>query len=350
MDSALILLVLVVILALAFDYINGFHDTANAVATVVSTNVLPGRTAVLMAAVFNFVGAFIGLKVAAAISKGIADPASVTQLVVAAALVGGIFWNLFTWYFGIPSSSSHAIIGALVGAIWVHEVYGGADWGPAFYKLLSSEGVVKTLKGLVLSPLFGFLGGFLLMVLLFWIVKPFRPAGVNRTFRGLQLVSAGFMALSHGQNDAQKSMGIITLALLSYAAAQGASAEELADKSVPLWVIVSCATAMALGTASGGWRIMKTMGHKIIKLRPINGFAAETAAATVITVASQLGTPVSTTHVISSCIMGVGASKHVSAVRWGVARRMIIAWILTIPISALVAALTYLLFRCFIAD
>lgn len=342
MGSALVILVLVVILALAFDYINGFHDTANAVATVVSTNVLPGRTAVLMAAAFNFIGAFIGVKVALEIAKGIASPDTVTQTVVAAALVGGILWNLFTWYYGIPSSSSHALIGGLVGAIWVHYVQGGMDGGTAIQSLLFSSGVTKTLMGLVISPLFGLIGGFMLMVLLLWFVKGMRPATVNRGFRNLQLVSASFMAFAHGQNDAQKSMGIITLALLAYAAAEGRTTT---FESVPVWVIISCATAMALGTATGGWRIMKTMGHKIIKLRPINGFAAETAAAVVISGASALGTPVSTTHVISSCIMGVGASKRVSAVRWGVARSMLIAWVLTIPISATIAALTYLLFH-----
>ncbi len=341
MDSTLIVLALVVVLALAFDYINGFHDTANAVATVVSTNVLPGRTAVLMAAAWNFIGAFIGVEVANAIAKDIADAKDVTQIVMAAALIGAIFWNLFTWYYGIPSSSSHALIGALVGSIWCHWVVGGEDAWNSIEKLITSKGVVKTLKGLVLSPLFGMLGGFVLMLVLIWIVKPFRPAFVNRTFRNLQLVSASLMAFAHGRNDAQKSMGIITLALLAYYESQGIAGP--ADKRVPLWVIISCATAMGLGTASGGWRIMKTMGHKIIKLRPINGFAAETAAAVVINVATELGTPVSTTHVISSSIMGVGASKRVSAVRWGVARRMIFAWILTIPISAAVAAATYLL-------
>jgi PiT family inorganic phosphate transporter len=337
MDSALLLLVLVVGLALAFDYINGFHDTANAVATVVSTNVLPGRTAVLMAAACNFVGAFVGVGVAKTISKDIADPASVTQVVVAAALVGAIFWNLLTWYYGIPSSSSHALIGGLVGAVWCHRVMGGGDAGQAAADLLGSKGVVLTLKGLVLSPLVGMVGGFVVMAWLLWVVRPFRPRVVNRTFRVLQLASAGFMGFAHGSNDAQKAMGIITLALVAYAARTGRTA----DATVPTWVIVSCATAMALGTASGGWRIMKTMGHKIIKLRPINGFAAETAAAVTILTASYLHAPVSTTHVISSSIMGVGASKRVSAVRWGVAGNMMLAWVLTIPVSAAVAAGVY---------
>jgi PiT family inorganic phosphate transporter len=339
MGSAFTILVLVVVLALAFDYINGFHDTANAVATVVSTNVLPGRTAVLLAALCNFVGAFIGIGVAKTIGGDIADPATITQLVVAAALLGAILWNLLTWYFGIPSSSSHALIGGLVGAVWCHRIVHGDAPLEALWGLLASKGVVLTLRALVLSPLCGLLGGFLLMVLLLWLVRKWRPATVNSTFRVLQLVSASFMAFAHGSNDAQKSMGIITLALVTFAASQG----EKVDLVVPIWVIVACATAMALGTASGGWRIMKTMGHRIIKLRPINGFAAETAASIVILLATWLKAPVSTTHVISSSIMGVGASKRVSAVRWGVAQNMLIAWILTIPISAIVSALTYLI-------
>jgi PiT family inorganic phosphate transporter len=339
MGSAFTVLVLVVVLALAFDYINGFHDTANAVATVVSTNVLPGRTAVMLAAVCNFAGAFVGVGVAKTIGGDIADPTSITQLVVAAALLGAIFWNLLTWYFGIPSSSSHALIGGLVGAVWCHWVVHGEPAGEALEALLTSKGVLLTLKALVLSPLCGLLGGFLLMVMLFWLVRRARPSTVNRNFRVLQLGSAGFMAFAHGSNDAQKSMGIITLALVAYAASQG----QPADLVVPVWVIVSCATAMALGTASGGWRIMKTMGHRIIKLRPINGFAAETSAALVILVATWLKAPVSTTHVISSSIMGVGASKRVSAVRWGVARTMLVAWVLTLPITAVVAALIYLI-------
>jgi inorganic phosphate transporter, PiT family len=344
MGSAFAILVIVVILALAFDYINGFHDTANAIATVVSTNVLPGRTAVLLAAVCNFTGAFVGVGVAKTIGGDIADPNSITQLVVAAALLGAIFWNLLTWYYGIPSSSSHALIGGLVGAAWCHRVVQGDAAGEAIWGLITSEGVLLTLKALILSPLCGFLGGFLLMVLLLWLVRRSRPSTVNRNFRVLQLGSAGFMAFAHGSNDAQKSMGIITLALFAYAASQG----QPADMSVPVWVILACATAMALGTASGGWRIMKTMGHRIIKLRPINGFAAETSAAIVILVATSLKAPVSTTHVISSSIMGVGASKRLSAVRWGVAQNMLVAWILTLPVSAAVSALTYLVLHQFL--
>jgi PiT family inorganic phosphate transporter len=341
MDSALVILILVVVLALIFDYVNGFHDTANAVATVVSTGVLPPRTAVLMAAACNFVGAFLSLKVAATIGHDIAKPESVTQIVVAAGLVGAIAWNLITWYYGIPSSSSHALIGGLVGAIWCFRMFQGDAPDTAMLELLNSKGVEKTLKGLVLSPFAGAICGFALMVILTWLVLPLKPATVNRGFRVLQLGSSGFMAVAHGTNDAQKAMGIIWMALGAYAAHHG----ETQDSNLPNWVIVSCATAMALGTASGGWRIMKTMGHKIIKLRPINGFAAETSAATCILVAAQLGVPVSTTHVIASSIMGVGASKRVSAVRWGVARSMIIAWILTLPMTAAIAALVYIALR-----
>lgn len=341
MGSELVILILVVVLALAFDYVNGFHDTANAVATVVSTGVLPGRTAVLLAAACNFIGAFAGVGVAKTIGGDIADPSSITQLVVASALLGAIGWNLLTWYFGIPSSSSHALVGGLVGAIWCHRVVFHSEAPDvAIAELFGSKGVRLTLEALVLSPLAGFVCGLLLMVLLLWVTRPLHPATANRGFRVLQLVSASFMAFAHGSNDAQKSMGVITLALAAYAAGHATNSEP-ADLTVPVWVIVSCATAMALGTASGGWRIMKTMGHRIIKLRPVHGFAAETASATVILIATALHAPVSTTHVISSSIMGVGASRRVSAVRWGVAGNMLTAWVLTIPVSAAVSALVY---------
>ncbi len=343
MVDAFVLLLLVVGLALIFDYINGFHDKANAVATVVSTGVLPGRTAVLMAAVFNFIGAFVGTGVAKTIAEGIAEPAAVTQTVVIASLLAAILWNLLTWYSGIPSSSSHALIGAVVGAVWCHDWISGGDPIQSLGRLIQSKGVMLTLEALVLSPFFGLICGFILMALLLWAVRPLRLMTVHHGFRWLQLGSAGFMAFAHGSNDAQKSMGIITMALASYAALHHPSAP--ANVSVPIWVIAACATAMALGTASGGCRIMKTMGHRIIRLRPINGFAAETSAALVILTASWLRAPVSTTHVISSSIMGVGASKHVSAVRWVVARRMVIAWLLTIPVSAAVAAGVYVLLR-----
>jgi PiT family inorganic phosphate transporter len=348
MASSLALLVLVVLLAVGFDYINGFHDTANAVATVVSTNVLPGRTAVLMAAAFNFAGAFFGPAVALTIAGEITDPEKIPQTAVAAGLLGAILWNLLTWYYGIPSSSTHALIGGLVGSVWCFEVLHGGYAGESLWGLLSSPGVRKALEAIVLSPLLGFVGGFTIMVLLLWLVRRWKPAVVNRGFRTLQLFSAGFMAFAHGSNDAQKSMGIIALALAVYAPTTYRTEEGL--PIVPAWVILACATAMALGTASGGWRIMKTMGHKIIKLRPINGFAAETAGALVILGASHVGAPVSTTHVISASIMGVGASKRVSAVRWGVAQNMLWAWLLTIPVSAVVSAVTYGVLRLLVGE
>jgi PiT family inorganic phosphate transporter len=350
------LLAFVVFMALVFDYINGFHDTANAIATVVSTNVLSPRTAILLAAIFNFAGALTGIGVAKTIGGDIANPASITQTVVASALIGAIAWNLVTWYFGIPSSSSHALVGGLVGSVLCHRwLDESAVFGRAFWELAYSKGVVKVVKFLIISPIAGFVAGFVIMIILLWIVRRTAPARVNKIFRVLQLASASGMALSHGSNDAQKTMGIITMALFGFYAARPDIApswlnlehwKATGELSVPYWVILSCAAAMALGTAAGGWRIMKTMGHKIIKLKPIHGFAAETAGATVILCASHFfHAPVSTTHVISTSIMGVGASKRVSAVRWGVAGNILMAWVLTIPISALVAALTYAVLR-----
>ena len=358
MAEGLFLLCVVVAVAVIFDYINGFHDTANAIATVVSTNVLPPRTAILLAALFNFIGALPILgstSVAKTIGSDIADPVTITQTVVLCALLGAIVWNLITWYFGIPSSSSHALVGGLVGSVVTHRVLdGGKSIGSELWNVMTyngeKNGVVKVIKGLVLSPLCGFLVGFVIMVALYWIVRRWSPAWINRVFRKLQLVSASFMAIAHGSNDAQKAMGIITMALVGYfsshpeqAAQWGLHLEKgKSSFEVPLWVVFTCASAMALGTAAGGWRIMKTMGHKIIKLRPIDGFAAETAGAVVILTATHLGAPVSTTHVIASSIMGVGTCKRLSAVRWGIAGNILIAWVLTIPISAIVAALLYL--------
>ena len=316
-------LVLIVALALTFDYINGFHDTANAIATVVSTGVLSARNAILMAAVLNFAGALMGTQVATTIAKGIADSNFVTPAVVIAALVSAIVWNLITWWFGIPSSSSHALVGGLAGA-----VVAAAGREHLYTRKLEEVG-----KYLILSPILGFLIAMVLIITILWIVRHKSSYKVNKGFRKLQLVSAGGMALAHGFGDAQKTMGIIALALLTYGklAAHG-------DKvDVPLWVKLACATAMALGTASGGWKIIRTMGTKIVKLRPIHGFAAETAAAIVIFITAHFGIPVSTTHVISGSIMGVGASMNASAVRWGVAGNIIVAWVLTIPVTALVA-------------
>jgi PiT family inorganic phosphate transporter len=323
----LVVLVLVVLVALVFDYINGFHDTANAIATVVSTGVLPIRTAILLAASLNFGGALLGTAVASTIGKGLITPAAVTQIVVLSALLGAIFWNLFTWYFGIPSSSSHALVGGLIGA-------GVAHAGPGAVQI---AGLTKVVKSLIISPIVGFFAAFAVMIVIFWVTRGVRPAKLGRAFRRLQMLSAGFMALSHGSNDAQKTMGIITMSLVAYGAVSGTG-----DKlHVPLWVVLACATAMALGTAAGGIRIIKTMGTKIIDLKPIHGFAAETAAAATILTSSALGMPVSTTHVITGCIMGAGASQRVSAVRWGVTTKILWAWVLTIPISATVAWLCH---------
>jgi PiT family inorganic phosphate transporter len=318
-----LILVLVIAAALAFDYINGFHDSANAVATVVSTGVLPLRTAVVLAGLLNFGGALTGTAVAATIGKELIEPDAVDQVVVLAALVGAIFWNLLTWYFGIPSSSSHALVGGLVGSALARS--GG--------RAVQVPGLVKVVESLVVSPLVGFAMAFVLMLALFWVCRKGHPYRLARTFRRLQVVSAGFMALSHGSNDAQKTMGIIAMGLAVYSGGSGV-AEHFA---VPLWVMVICATAMGAGTMAGGARIIKTMGTKIIDLKPMHGFAAETSAAVTILTASHLGLPVSTTHVISGAIMGVGSSQRVSAVRWGVTVRIAWAWVLTIPFTSAVA-------------
>ena len=349
------LLIVVVVLAVAFDYINGFHDTANAIATVVSTNVLTPRSAVLMAGAFNFLGAFLGTGVAKTIGGDIADPLMITQTVVVAALLGAIVWNLITWYFGIPSSSSHALVGGIVGAVFCHRVLDDhLGMREAMTQLLTSGGVTKVIKGLVFSPLAGLAIGFFIMIGLTWIVRHQSPNRVNRVFRRLQLVSASAMALSHGSNDAQKAMGIVTMALVAYYGRHAAMTPGWLDLAawqtrhelvIPIWVIAVCATAMAMGTAAGGWRIVKTMGSKIIKLKPIHGFAAETAGAIVIMAASQMHAPVSTTHVISSSIMGVGASKRVSAVRWGVAGNILTAWVLTLPVTVGLGAACYVALR-----
>ncbi len=320
MSATLTLLILVVLAALAFDYINGFHDAANAVATVVSTGVLPMRTAILLAAALNVLGAFTGTAVASMIGRGLVEPGAVSQAVVLAALLGAIAWNLVTWYFGIPSSSSHALVGGLVGSTLAHA-------GP---RAIRAEGLLKVVESLVLSPLVGFGIGFAMMIALLWICRRARPTRLARTFRRLQMLSAGFMAVSHGSNDAQKTMGIIALSLAAY----GGTSQGAGQFIIPAWVIIVCAVAMGLGTMAGGVRIIRTMGTKIIDLKPIHGFAAETGAAITILTASHLGMPVSTTHVISGAIMGVGSSQRVSAVRWGVTVRILWAWVLTIPISA----------------
>jgi PiT family inorganic phosphate transporter len=324
-EGVTVSLVVVIALAVVFDYVNGFHDTANAIATSVATKALRPSHAVAMAAAFNFIGAFAGTAVAKTIGAGLVDEQTTTQAVVAAALIGAIFWNLVTWRWGIPSSSSHALIGGLLGA----------TIAAAGLSALKPEGIWnKVLVPLVTSPLLGFAGAFVLMVALYWIFKRAERRMLARRFRRLQVISAGYMAFSHGSNDAQKTMGIITLALFS--------AGVIPTIDVPWEVIVLSATAISLGTAIGGWRIMKTMGHRVVELEPIHGFAAETTAATVLLGTAHFGMPVSTTHVISSAIMGVGSSKGVRGVRWGVARSIVMAWIVTIPITMFVGAVTWL--------
>jgi PiT family inorganic phosphate transporter len=337
--SFVAVLVAVVVVAIAFDFINGFHDAANAIATVVSTGVLHVRTAVIIAGIFNFVGAITGTAVAKTIAAGFAEPANVTQTVVLAALIGACVWNLLTWWWGIPSSSSHALIGGLAGAVVAHAGVGAFKWGTLKQKVLIP---------LVTSPALGFIFAFFVMIGLVWIVRKMKPTTVHKGSRRLQLVSACMMAFSHGSNDAQKSMGVITLALAAYTARGGQlPGWALPHKSgdVPTWVILACAAAIAFGTMAGGKKIIKTMGSKIIRISPLQGLAAETSGTLVILAASRLGIPVSTTHCINACIMGVGASKRVSAVRWGVAGNIVVAWVLTLPMSAAVSYVTLIALR-----
>jgi len=330
LDAALIMLILVVLAALAFDYINGFHDTANAIATCVSTRALSIKAAIFMAAFLNFAGAMVSTKVAATIGKGIVDKDNVTQMVVLAGILGAIIWDIITWYYGLPSSSSHAIIGGLMGAVLAHAGIAALHWA----------GLKKIILALIISPIVGTGLGFIFMVILLWTFRKRSPSGLNKNFRRLQVVSAAFMAFSHGTADAQKSMGVITMALLSYGL--------IPSFDVPTWVKISCAISMGLGTAAGGWRIIKTVGHDFVKLQPIHGFCVETASAGVILGAASIGMPVSTTHVITSSILGVGLSKRMSAVNWTVAQRILVAWVLTIPASALVAYASYLLLSPFL--
>lgn len=322
------ILILAIVFAVVFDYINGFHDSANAIATVVSTRVLTPRTAVIMAAIFNFLGALYSTNVAKTVASGLVNPHDATQTVILAGVVGAIVWNLITWYFGIPSSSSHALMGGIVGAALAKGGFGIIVW-----KGLADKVIIP----LFTSPLIGFAIGFALMKLIYLLFARSSAAKVNGWFRRLQLVSSIFMAFSHGSNDAQKSMGVITMALVSFGI--------LAKPNIPLWVILVCATAMALGTTAGGWRIINTMGHKIVRLEPVHGFAAEMTSSIILLMTAHFGMPVSTTHVISSSILGVGSAKRISAVRWGVAHQMVIAWLLTIPAAGGVAALTYFLFH-----
>jgi PiT family inorganic phosphate transporter len=319
------LLVLIVLVALAFDFLNGFHDAANSIATVVSTRVLSPQKAVIWAAFFNFVAAFVlGTHVAKTIGSGMIDLSVVTREVVLAGLIGAILWNLVTWYYGLPVSSSHALIGG----------YAGAAIAKAGWASILVSGWTKTLLFIVLAPLIGMILAFFLMVSVSWIVRNWRPSRVDRRFRGMQLLSAAAYSLGHGGNDAQKTMGIITGLLVA--------AGYLKEFRVPLWVILISHAAIAFGTLFGGWRIVKTMGTKITKLQPVGGFCAETAGAITLVGATLAGIPVSTTHTITGAIVGVGATKRLSAVKWGVAGRIVWAWVLTIPIAAAVAAAAYL--------
>lgn len=322
------LLALVVIIALAFDYVNGFHDAANAIATVVSTRALTPRAALMMAGILNFAGAFASTEVARTVGGGLVDSAQVGQLqVVLAALVGALLWNLLTWWLGLPSSSSHALVGGLIGAVCFHtgSLHNGVQWNNVASKVV--------IPGLI-APLVALVSGYLLMLIFTWIlylVKP-TPALVNRRLKFFQKLSAACMAFSHGTADAQKVMGIITLALVTAGVQK--------EFYVQTWVKASCALMIALGTSAGGWKIIRTMGGKIFKMQPVHGFAADMTSATVLQVSAHLGMPLSTTHVLTGSIMGVGASKRLSAVRWGVAKSILAAWVFTIPASACVGAAT----------
>ncbi len=325
-QTTLWVVVLLVMLAIAFDFMNGFHDAANSIATVVSTGVLKPSQAVLFAAFFNVLAIFVfHLSVAATVGKGFVQPGIVDTHVVFGALIGAISWNLITWYYGIPSSSSHALIGGILGAVMAKA---GAS-------ALLSSGIFKTVAFILVSPLLGYVLGSAMMVLVAWVFRKTRPAKVDKWFRRMQLVSAGAYSLGHGGNDAQKTIGIIWMLLIAtgYAAA--------GDKSPPTWTIITCYLAIGAGTMFGGWRIVKTMGQRITKLKPVGGFCAETGGAVTLFLATALGIPVSTTHTITGAIVGVGSVQRASAVRWGVAGTIVWAWILTIPASAMVAALAY---------
>jgi PiT family inorganic phosphate transporter len=325
-QTALWVVVMLVILAIAFDFMNGFHDAANSIATVVSTGVLKPGQAVMFAAAFNLIALFVfHLSVAATVGKGIVQPGVVDTHVVFGALMGAIAWNLATWIYGIPSSSSHALIGGIAGAVIAK----------AGAQALMSGGILKTVAFIFISPLLGFVLGSLMMVLVSWVGRRATPSKVDRWFRRLQLVSAGAYSLGHGGNDSQKTIGLIWMLLIATGYVSSS------DASPPTWTIVSCYLAIAAGTMFGGWRIVKTMGQKITKLKPVGGFCAETGGALTLFLATALGIPVSTTHTITGAIVGVGSTRRASAVRWGIAGRIVWAWIFTIPASAFVAAIAY---------
>lgn len=348
MNIALILLTLVIIIAFIFEYINGFHDSANAISTVISTKALDPRRAIIYAAIMNFVGALCGTHVAKTIGAGLVSPEHVTQTVILCALLAAIIWNLAVWVLALPSSSSHALIGGLLGASFAHAAF-RLDKSyelivrlpsmhlehPALSVINMHNVVHKVLIPMLVSPALGFFVGFLVIMLLMKIFYRFRPESINRIFRKLQLFSSGFLAFSHGSNDAQKTMGIITLSLTTFGVINNKSFE------IPLWVICACASTLALGMMTGGMKIIKTMSSKVIKMKPIHGFSVEMAAASIITTASQFGFPVSSTHIISTAIMGVGSMVKVSAVKWGIVRRIVVAWIFTIPVTMFLSALIY---------
>ena len=323
-------IIFIIILAILFDISNGWNDSANAIATVVSTRVLTPKKAILLAAGMNVLGAFLSTAVAKTIGKGVVDPKAVTEIVVASALFAGFSWNSVITKLGMPVSASHALIGGLIGA---SVSYGGT-------KILNISGLFTIFSSLLVSPLFGIIFGFFLMKLILKFFGTLPTGTINKHFGRLQLLSSGFMAFSHGSNDAQKVMGIITLSLVS--------SGFLHSMEVPFWVILICALAMGLGTAIGGWKVIKTMGVHMLKLEPVHGFAAETSATAIILAASHFGLPVSTTHVIATAIMGVGATKRLSAVRWGIAGKIVMAWIFTLPACAMIAWLAYKILTIFI--
>jgi PiT family inorganic phosphate transporter len=353
MHELLALLIVVLVLSVIFDFINGFHDTANAIATVVATRVLTPIQAILMAASLNFLGAMAGTAVAKTIASGLIDPKLATQHVMVAALLAAITWNLITWFFGIPSSSSHAIMGSIVGAGIAQAGFGAPQW----------MGLVqKVLIPLVASPIIGFAFAWAIMIILLRLFIRHTPSNVQNRFGKLQLLSSAFMAFSHGSNDGQKTMGVMTLAIAGYLSTPGVPVPSWiamlgivnyvpgTEMHIPVGIKLIAAIAMGLGTAAGGWRVIKTMGHKLARLQPIHGFAAETAAATIIEVASRLGFPLSTTHVISTSIMGAGGSRRLSNVKWGVAGNIFTAWILTIPVCMILSAIFFTLTRLFFGD
>ncbi|MEK4199138.1 inorganic phosphate transporter [Cytobacillus sp. FSL K6-0265] len=332
MDAILIITVLIVIFALVFDFINGFHDTANAIATSVSTKALKPRHAIILAATMNFVGAMTFTGVAKTITKDIVDPFTLQNgsIVILSALIAAIFWNLLTWYFGIPSSSSHALIGSIAGAAIAS----------AGFSALNYSGFIGIIQALIFSPLIAFAAGFIIYSIFKIVFRNNNLTKTNRNFRTIQIFTAALQSYTHGTNDAQKAMGIITLALIAN--------NYVTSTDIPFWVQLSCAIAMGLGTSVGGWKIIKTVGGKIMKIRPVNGVAADITGAMVIFGATALHMPVSTTHVISSSILGVGSAHRVKGVKWGTAQRMIITWVITLPISATIAGLTYLILSSFL--